>query len=215
MPFHSHTCTFVVSVTCTKDHSHSMSCTLLHGRAWQAKMQAARAIGASHALANILPGKNVDGERVDWGKDTLLKNRVQLSTYPDCIGKDMDSLESFINTHLKDVVSGIHVLPFYPSSADRGFAPVTYEEVDPDFGDWGSIARMSKGRDFCADFMINHISAQSKEFKDFEEKGSQVCSCVLAPLHSLLCDSRRRLVQPLMYSGRIQSTCCPQGFLWL
>jgi hypothetical protein len=35
---------------------------------------------------------------------------------------------------------------------------------------------MADGRDFCAFFLINHISAQSKEFKDFEEKGSALRS---------------------------------------
>ena len=31
-----------------------------------------------------------------------------------------------------------------------------------------------KSRDLCADFMINHVSAQSTQFKDFAEKGDEV-----------------------------------------
>jgi sucrose phosphorylase len=76
--------------------------------------------------------------------------------------------------YLQGVVGGVHVLPFYPSSADRGFAPLTYKEVSPEFGNWDDIESMGDGLDLCMDFMVNHISAQSKEFQDFKEKGDKV-----------------------------------------
>jgi hypothetical protein len=79
-------------------------------------------------------------------------------------------------SQLKGVIGGVHVLPFYPSSADRGFAPLTYMEVDPDFGTWDDIHKLGQGRDLCMDFMVNHISAQSELFKDFKEKGDKVRS---------------------------------------
>jgi glycosidase len=68
----------------------------------------------------------------------------------------------------------MHVLPFYPSSADRGFAPLTYKEVDPAFGTWDDIHGIGETLDLCMDFMVNHISAQSEWFKDFKEKGDKV-----------------------------------------
>lgn len=67
------------------------------------------------------------------------------------------------------------MLPFYPSSADRGFAPLTYMEVSPEFGSWEDIHNIGDGLDLCMDFMVNHISAQSPQFKDFKEKGDKVC----------------------------------------
>lgn len=76
--------------------------------------------------------------------------------------------------YLSGVVGGVHVLPFYPSSADRGFAPLTYKEVSPEFGAWEDIDNMGDGLDLCMDFMVNHISAQSEQFKDFKEKGDAV-----------------------------------------
>jgi glycosidase len=79
-------------------------------------------------------------------------------------------------SQLKGVIGGVHVLPFYPSSADRGFAPLTYMEVDPDFGTWDDIHKLGQGRDLCMDFMVNHISAQSEWFKDFKEKGDKARS---------------------------------------
>lgn len=59
---------------------------------------------------------------------------------------------------------------FYPSSADRGFAPLTYQEVDPAFGSWQDLQQISTQHYMMYDFMINHISRQSKYFKDFVQK---------------------------------------------
>ena len=65
---------------------------------------------------------------------------------------------------------GVHILPFYPSSADRGFAPLTYYQVDPAFGTWQDIAMIQEDFDLTIDFMVNHISRQSKYFQDYLEK---------------------------------------------
>ena len=64
----------------------------------------------------------------------------------------------------------MHLLPFFPSSGDRGFAPLCYDRVDPAFGDWDDVARLTEGRSAVYDFMINHLSRQSPEFLDFLEK---------------------------------------------
>ena len=37
------------------------------------------------------------------------------------------------------MVTGLHLLPVYPSSGDGGFAPITYKEIDPHFGTWADI----------------------------------------------------------------------------
>jgi hypothetical protein len=55
-------------------------------------MQGAREAGAAYELANSLPGANVLDDKVHWGKDTQLANKVQLSAYPDCIGGDLQHL---------------------------------------------------------------------------------------------------------------------------
>lgn len=96
-----------------------------------------------------------------------LKNQIMLITYADCLGKNISELNTFIGAHLKGVIGGVHVLPFYPSSADRGFAPMTYEQVDPAFGSWEDIAAIAGNHDLMTDFMINHISRSSDYYKDF------------------------------------------------
>ncbi|MGB9440444.1 MAG: alpha-amylase family glycosyl hydrolase [Desulfobacterales bacterium] len=63
------------------------------------------------------------------------------------------------------------MLPFYPSSADRGFAPLTYTEVNPVFGTWADIECIGSEFDLIIDFMVNHISRQSVYFQDYYEKG--------------------------------------------
>ncbi|MBL0713717.1 MAG: hypothetical protein JJV98_08440 [Desulfosarcina sp.] len=63
-----------------------------------------------------------------------IKNRVQLITDPDSLGINLLELHYVLKRHLRKAVGGVHILPFYPSSADRGFAPLTYMDVDPAFG---------------------------------------------------------------------------------
>lgn len=100
-----------------------------------------------------------------------LQNKVQLITYPDSLGKNLIELHYVLRKYFKDLFGGVHLLPFYPSSADRGFAPVTYNEVDPNFGSWRDVEEIGEDFDLIVDFMVNHISRQSIYFQDYIEKG--------------------------------------------
>jgi len=102
-----------------------------------------------------------------------LKNQIMLITYADSLGKDLKELNLFLKHSLNGVVGGVHILPFYPSSADRGFAPLTYDEVDSTFGTWDDIGEAAFGRDLMADFMINHISRSSTYYQDFVQNKEQ------------------------------------------
>lgn len=93
-----------------------------------------------------------------------------LITYADSLGKNLKELKEIVDFHFKEEISSIHILPFYPSSADRGFAPMTYKEVDPTFGTWEDIKAISKDYQLMFDFMINHISQSSAYYQDFVEK---------------------------------------------
>ncbi len=100
-----------------------------------------------------------------------LRNQVQLISYPDSLGSNLTELHYVMRRYLRHAVGGIHLLPFYPSSADRGFAPVTYDEVDAAFGTWEDIDLIGRDFDLMIDFMVNHISRQSVYFQDYLEKG--------------------------------------------
>ena len=100
-----------------------------------------------------------------------LKNEVQLIVYPDSLGGDLVELHYVLRRYLSRAVGGVHLLPFYPSSADRGFAPLTYDEVDPAFGTWRDVDLIGREFDLVIDFMVNHISRLSVYFQDYFEKG--------------------------------------------
>jgi len=102
-----------------------------------------------------------------------LCNKVQLISYPDSLGSNLSELHYVLRKYLKRAIGGIHLLPFYPSSADRGFAPLTYDRVDPVFGTWEDVEKIGRDFDLIIDFMINHISRQSVYFQDYIEKGTE------------------------------------------
>jgi sucrose phosphorylase len=100
------------------------------------------------------------------------RNQVQLITYPDSLGRNLKALHRLLSTHLAGLFpGGVHILPFFPSSADRGFAPMTYLEVEPAFGEWADIRRIAADYPIVADLMVNHISRRSRYFQDFARRG--------------------------------------------
>jgi sucrose phosphorylase len=100
-----------------------------------------------------------------------IQNKVNLITYPDSLGSNLLELHYVLRRYLSNAVGGVHLLPFYPSSADRGFSPLTYDEVDPAFGTWEDIEMIGRDFDLTYDFMVNHISRQSVYFQDYIDKG--------------------------------------------
>ena len=102
-----------------------------------------------------------------------IKNSVFLSTYPDSLGGSLSELEINIERHFKGLFGGIHILPFYPSSGDRGFAPRTHLEVEPEFGTWKNIRALSQKYSLMSDLVSGHISTSSYQFKDYLNKGEK------------------------------------------
>jgi sucrose 6(F)-phosphate phosphorylase len=101
-----------------------------------------------------------------------VRNQVQLITYPDSLGGTLEALDRVLLTHFPGVFpGGVHILPPFPSSGDRGFSPLTYLEIEPRFGGWDDIRRISLHSPVMLDLMVNHISRQSEYFRDFLKKG--------------------------------------------
>lgn len=96
-----------------------------------------------------------------------LENKIMLITYADSMGENINELHLVLNKYYRKAVGGVHILPFFPSSADRGFAPIRYDKVDEAFGDFDDIERLGKDYYLMFDFMVNHISSQSEYFKDY------------------------------------------------
>jgi glycosidase len=95
-----------------------------------------------------------------------------LITYPDQVRRPPEPplhvLSDFIRAHLTGLVSGVHLLPFYPSSSDDGFSIVDYRQVDPALGSWDDIHALAHGFRLMFDAVINHVSAQSAWFRCFQ-----------------------------------------------
>ncbi len=60
----------------------------------------------------------------------------------------------------------LHVLPFFPSSSDRGFSVVDYKSVDPKLGGWDDLLRLGSIYRLMFDGVMNHASAQSAAFRE-------------------------------------------------
>ena len=101
----------------------------------------------------------------------MVRNQVQLITYADSLGGDLRALHTVLTGPFAGLFGGVHILPFYPSSGDRGFAPIDYRQVDRTFGTWEDVRRIGAEFDVLADVMINHISRQSPLFQDFLQQG--------------------------------------------
>jgi len=98
------------------------------------------------------------------------QNKIMLITYADSLGENLTDLDEVLAKHFDAAVGGVHILPFFPSSADRGFAPMRYDIVDPAYGTWDDVKKIGEKRYLMFDFMINHISRQSPYFQDFLAK---------------------------------------------
>ena len=97
--------------------------------------------------------------------------RPQLMTYPDSLGGDLPSIVRLLDGPLAGLFRGVHLLPPFPSSGDRGFAPITYREIEPRFGTWADVERIGQSHGVLLDLMVNHMSRQSPEFRDFARRG--------------------------------------------
>lgn len=104
-----------------------------------------------------------------------MKNEVQLITYVDRLGgSDIRALDRLLRNELAGVFGGVHLLPFFNpiDGADAGFDPIDHTLVDSRLGTWHDIATLSDHTAVMADVIVNHISADSPQFKDFSEKGA-------------------------------------------
>ena len=103
-----------------------------------------------------------------------MNNRVQLITYVDRIGcKNLADLTRLFKHELSGLFGGIHILPFYfpIDGEDAGFDPIDHQQVDPRLGNWNDLAALSHEVEIMADMIVNHVSAQSRQFRDFLKNG--------------------------------------------
>lgn len=96
---------------------------------------------------------------------------VILITYGDLLqGKEsspLATLARFCDTYLKGTINTLHILPFFPSSSDKGFSIIDFEAVDPHLGSWHDIEDLENRYQLMFDGVINHVSSKSRWFSEF------------------------------------------------
>ena len=96
---------------------------------------------------------------------------VVLITYGDIVQEEgkagIASLHEFLAEQVKDVISRVHILPFFPYSSDDGFSVIDYLKVADWMGDWDDVNRMHKDFRLMFDMVVNHVSVESDWFQGF------------------------------------------------
>lgn len=128
---------------------------------------------------------------------------ITLITYGDTLRREgeapLETLRRFLTSHLRDVLSTVHILPFYPYSSDDGFSVIDYYAVNPDLGTWDDIRRLGDDFRLMFDAVINHMSAQSDWFRRFlaAEPGYEAMFMTASPDDDLSTVTRPRTL-PLL-----------------
>ncbi|GAP15875.1 glycosidase [Longilinea arvoryzae] len=110
--------------------------------------------------------------RIPAPRSTGLSQRdAILITYADQVQQPgqppLATLADFSRAYLKGVVSGLHILPFYPSTSDDGFSVSDYTRVDPALGGWEHIRQLGGDFRLMFDAVFNHASAQGEWFQAY------------------------------------------------
>ena len=120
-----------------------------------------------HVVASeqYLP-KHITEPGTAWSESTCV-----LITYADTIvdknNLPIKSIHNFMESYCSDIFDIVHILPFFPSSSDKGFAVMDYYTIYHRFGNWEDILNISKDFGVMADVVINHGSSQGQWFKNF------------------------------------------------
>jgi sucrose phosphorylase len=79
----------------------------------------------------------------------------------------LHTLPEFCEAHLREAVSGVHILPHFPFTSDDGYSVTDYFKVNPDLGGWEDVARLGESFELMFDAVFNHMSAQGEWFQKF------------------------------------------------
>jgi sucrose phosphorylase len=100
-----------------------------------------------------------------------VRSGTTLLAYADRLGGDIPRLRALLGGPLADF-GGVHILPFFTpfDGDDAGFDPIDHAAVDPRLGTWSDVKAI--GGEVMADLIVNHVSADSAEFRDWLSGGA-------------------------------------------
>ncbi|KAA8605086.1 alpha-amylase [Salipiger aestuarii] len=107
------------------------------------------------------------------GNNLWSQNDAVLITYGDSLidgtHKPLDLMHDFLSSHMKGVVNGVHILPFFPFTSDDGFAVTDYRKVNPQLGEWSDVRRIAQEFHLMSDLVLNHVSSQGVWFNAYRQ----------------------------------------------
>lgn len=114
-------------------------------------------------------GKTFPGaQKPAWSETDVI-----LITYGNSIVENgvapLKTLDGFLGRYLDDLVTIVHILPFFPFSSDDGFAVKDYYTVNPELGQWDDIRMIASKYRLMGDLVINHTSAEALWFENFKK----------------------------------------------
>lgn len=112
----------------------------------------------------LIPRKTAENEILSERDSILITYADQLS---ETNASPLQTLTRFCEQHLPGLVSGIHLLPFFPYSSDDGFSVIDYRAVNPAFGSWLDVSALGRSFRLMFDAVINHASVQHEWFQAF------------------------------------------------
>ncbi len=122
------------------------------------------------AMLEAFAARHGPPRRIPAG-DRLTEDDVILITYGDQVQASgqpaLQTLGATLEHSFAGIVSGLHLLPFFPFSSDDGFSVVDYLSVDPALGSWADIEHLSRRYRLMVDAVVNHVSAGSAWFRAF------------------------------------------------
>ncbi|CUX33327.1 Sucrose phosphorylase [Clostridium sp. C105KSO13] len=98
---------------------------------------------------------------------------VILNAYPDSIGGTLQDIADILNREeFKGVFSTFYILPsLFVSDLDRGFSIISYD-LNPELATKEALNMIKDtGMTLKLDFVLNHLSIQSKQFQDILKNG--------------------------------------------
>ena len=102
------------------------------------------------------------------------ESSIWVIAYPDHITEPgtapLKSLKEFLQTRLGETVTGVHLLPFYLSTSDGGFAVADYLAVEPRLGGWPDVQALGRRYQLMLDGVFNHVSAKSRWFEAWRRR---------------------------------------------
>ena len=126
---------------------------------------------SSSLLEHVIETQNDMPLHVTEDGESWSQNTIVLITYADTLEEKnslpINSINKFLNIYCTDTFEIVHILPFFPSSSDKGFSVKDYYSIYHQFGQWNDILRISKDFGVMADVVINHGSSDSLWFKNF------------------------------------------------